>query len=218
MGASKRAALGAVVVGALALSGCPVDERSLGDGRQSVVVAGAGGEGFADVAGASGQAGAGDVIGSWGFDRDTAEWQPESGVEQSWSSVDAGGSAHSGSLLVTNAAVAGADAYHTLGSTVCLSVAAGVTYDVSAAIGIVADQNTGAGGFVVEFFNVTGCTGRMLKLVDYLTVDSSSWVLGEKSQQAPDGSESALFRLVASKLGTDPPFTVRFDDVRFQAE
>ena len=165
-----------------------------------------------------GEGGADGARGIWTFDHDIGAWQADEGVELGWSSVDAAHSAYSGSLAVTNAAAASADAYHSAGASVCVNARGGTTYDVSAELEIDGDQRTGSAGFAVEFFNVPGCEGLRLGVANYLSATTSRWVLGERTPTAPAGSQSALFHHVASKLGTDPPFTVRFDDVRFRAE
>lgn len=161
----RRATLLASGFGSLALSGCPLDDRALGAAPElpphlTVPGTGAGGAAGAVALGeAGGAGGALSLVGSWDFDRDAGEWHAEDGTEQSWGAVDADGNAASGSLAVTNSAVASADVYHALGSSVCLTVGGGVTYDISAEILIDQGQNTGSGGFVVAFFNAPAARG-----------------------------------------------------------
>ncbi|HTQ04031.1 MAG TPA: hypothetical protein VMI54_09245 [Polyangiaceae bacterium] len=218
----SRASLVAVGFGSLVLAGCPVDERALGEraGPLAESAGGAAGDDFPQGFDASGQGGAdaAGVIGSWGFAHDTSGWQAESDVDQSFSTLDADGSAQSGSLLLTNTGIGTGNQYHARGSSVCLSVAGGVTYDMFAKIRIDRGQNTGSAGFVVEFFNAPDCEGLMLNLTSYATATTERWVLAKKTEKAPDATQSAQFRLIASKLEADPPFSARFDDVTLRAE
>ncbi|HTQ04030.1 MAG TPA: hypothetical protein VMI54_09240 [Polyangiaceae bacterium] len=157
---------------------------------------------------------------SWTFDSDadTGDWQPDDGVDQSFSDADADGSEYSGSLVVTNGVFQKSDDFISLGTSACVPVVAGTTYDVAAAVEIDPGQGSGSGGFEVQFLDGDGCDGVLLDLVDYLTATTGTWEIGEKMPMAPASARSALFRLVASKRASDPPFAVHFDDVRFESQ
>lgn len=157
---------------------------------------------------------------AWSFDSDAelGAWQPEDGIEQSFGTDDADGSGDSGSLVVTAESVANDSDFVSNATSVCVPVEPAATYDVAVKVEIDTGQSPGSGGFDVEFLDGTGCDGALLDLADFLTATTGSWVPGEKTPVAPAGAHSALFRLVASKRASDPAFSVRFDDVRFEAQ
>ncbi len=156
---------------------------------------------------------------SWTFDSDAdlGDWVPDDGAEESFGDSDADGNGDSGSLVVTNAARGKTDDFVSIGSSVCVPVVAGTTYDVAAEVEIEPGQSSGSGGFEVQFLDGASCDGGLLDLSNYLTATTGTWELGEKMPTAPAMARSALFRLVASKRASDPPFAVHFDDVRFEA-
>lgn len=160
------------------------------------------------------------TVTSWTFDNESelGDWELEEGVSEGFSSDDADGSADSGSLLVTDAAVDESDDFVSAAAFVCVPVEGGATYAVAAELAIDAGQSAGSGGFNVQSFDGPSCDGGLLDLVNYLTPATGDWHLGERTLTASPGARSALLRLVVSKRASDPPFAVRFDDVRFEAE
>jgi hypothetical protein len=210
----------AIGLGASVLVRCMVDDRELGAAPPPLETSGAGGTDAMLGVITAGQGGvdASGVVTSWRFDHDVSGWQAEDGVDQSWSNVDASRNANSGSLLVSNAVPGQGTDFRMAGTSVCMPVEGGVDYDVAAEIYIDPGQKTGGGGLDVEFFNAPDCEGLLLDLTDFLTATTGKWQLGEKQPTAPQLAKSALFRLVATKLETDPPFAVRFDDVHFEVK
>ncbi len=152
----------------------------------------------------------------WTFDHDIVGWQAEPDSTQKWSSTDFAGDPNSGSLMVTNKSKGNSGSYSTAGSSQCVLVTTGSGYDVSAEVFIARGQSNGSGGFSIEFYDDTACQGALVQLENYLTATTNAWQRGERTA-TPAGAHSALIRLVVSKLESDPPFSVLFDDVTFEA-
>jgi hypothetical protein len=157
---------------------------------------------------------------SWTFDvdGDLGVWQPEAGLEQSFSADDTDGRDDSGSLLASLESKHDGGDFIVGGTSVCVPLESGVGYDIAAWVWIAPDQGVGSGGFDVQFFDGTACDGSLLSLADSLTATSATWVLVEKTPAPVDNARSALFRLVVSKPASDPPFSAAFDDVRFEPQ
>jgi hypothetical protein len=214
--------------GALLIASCAVDDRTLQGaaftpegGSPSVLILGPGGAGGTpatdESAGApDGQAGAPETaptpITRWTFDRDVDGWQPETDIDQAWSSTDVGSDPQSGSLMLTNTSQGPKGEFSSAGSAQCLPVDPDHAYDISTQIYIANDQSTGGGGFSVQFFDDDVCQGTLLDIENFLSANTGVWELGERTSSAT-GARSALFRLVTSKVKSDPNFVVLFDDV-----
>jgi hypothetical protein len=227
-----------VCAAALSCGGCTLDERTLHAGNDDTMQ-GAGGDGSillgqgntggagatedgtgatGDGTGAMGAAGAGSgnmppSTTRWTFDTDVDGWEPDPDVDQQWSSTDVANDPNSGSLLVSNISTGATTEFSTAGTSRCVRVVSGKSYDVSVQIYIAPGQSAGGGGFSVQFFDDTECQGTLVDLTNFLTATTGAWQLGERPT-APIGAKSALIDLVASKVLRDPKFTVLFDDVK----
>jgi hypothetical protein len=232
---------------ALLLGACSLDERTLhgassslpndvnGEGGSNGIVVtgqddsvggapssagGAPGTGGGSAA-TSGEGGATDSASppppdGWTFDHDIVGWQAEPDVQELWSATDFAASPDSGSLMVTNKSKGSPGMYSTAGSSECVLVTTGRGYDVAAEVFIAPGQSNGSGGFAIEFYDDAACQGALVQIENYLTATTKVWQRGERTA-TPAGARSALIRLVVSKLESDPPFSVLFDDVTFEA-
>jgi hypothetical protein len=196
-------------VGASLLVGCPLDERNLGS-REPLDAAGAGGG-----AAGEGPVELGETLGRWPFDDGTDGWQPELGVEQSFSEDDAAKVNDSGSLEVVNTITGDGSEVATAGTSRCFPVREGLTYHVSLSVYLPPNEPIAGAGFALEFFNAHDCHGLLRGSASVIVPGNGTWQRLEKAAPAPAEAESVLFRLVVNKVYKKPSLLARFDDVRF---
>ena len=220
--------LALVCSGVLSLVGCALDERQLHrlpaeaqDGADS----GAGGAPTVPndlpLTGAGGSemdAGSTESPTRWSFEHDIDGWQAEADVEQRWDPRDVINDPNSGSLVIANTGNENSQDFLSVGTAQCLPVLAERNYDISAQVYIANGQSTGGGGFQLQYFDAPDCGGGLLGVANFLTATTGDWQLGDRSGEPPSGTRSTLFRLVASKILSDPSFVVGFDDVVFEPE
>jgi hypothetical protein len=203
---------------ALGLLACSVDGRGLVTSVEAAT--GAGGDrdyGADSVAGAGGASECGRSGSCWSFEADVEGWQAEEGVSQRWTSADVTHEGASGSLVVTNFDTQPGKDFWTAGTWQCMPVRESTDYGMSLAIFIPSNQEAGAAGFGLEYFNAPECAGLLLDLSSFLTATTGAWLSVQRSGPTPEGAKSALLRLLVTKVHEGPSFEARFDDVSLGA-
>ncbi|HEY8943353.1 MAG TPA: hypothetical protein VIM73_03780 [Polyangiaceae bacterium] len=154
------------------------------------------------------------------FDTDVSGWIKEPSADQSWLDEDADKRRKSGSLNVQNINVVDIDGSFMAGSKQCLPVTGGKNYVFYAKAFVASGQSaTPQGGFNVQFFGSTDCSGDALTgRTSNLPSELDTWSVIQMSSQAFSNAKSMLVRLVVLKPFNAQPSNVLFDDVLVRAE
>jgi hypothetical protein len=155
------------------------------------------------------------LIGNGRFDTDLNGWVQTGDVNgtAAWSSLDAGGSAVSGSAALTSTHATNGALVTQL--TQCVPVAAGVEYVLSARVQFAAGETTtGWAETVVYWDSGPGCTNYITGSA--LLTDKASpgtWIADAENFTAPAGAVSALVQLGIDKIEAGGMLSAWFDDV-----
>jgi hypothetical protein len=213
-------------MGVCLLLGCAVDERKLvplppfeeldpsagGGGGPSTGVTW---QGCSDAAGASGDS---DKVRCWSFDRDTEGFSADPGIVRAFSSDDASGDPHSGSLSVTNEDVGKDAQLMTAAAYQCITVPYADKFSLELEAFVPPQPVTGGARVELEFINIPGCQGLILGDKQVPDPTPLVWEHLTMSDVVPRGARSGLLRLLVGKYHNEAAFEARFDQIRLTFE
>jgi hypothetical protein len=157
------------------------------------------------------------LVSDGGFAADLNAWHhdPNDDGTSAWSSVDANGSAASGSVLLTST--------HAINGVLvklmeqCVPVVAGATYDLSTKV-LFSDGETTTGWAEATIYWESGPVCNTYISGNGLLTEKTTpgtWVAGSETFTAPAGATSALVFLGIDKIDVGGSMSARFDDVVF---
>ena len=160
------------------------------------------------------------LLGNGGFASDLSSWNlsgPSIPGSTTWSPLDAGGSAASGSVQIVNASTSFNS--NNKGLNQCRAVTPGASYDYGVKSRVPTGQaNTAIVYILINFYSSPGCTpGDLLSGFGRLdnTVPANAWSGRTGTVVAPAGAVSAVVYLYVFKLQESGTVTAYFDDAFF---
>lgn len=153
------------------------------------------------------------------FMTDTADWQAEPTLKQSWDQRNARSDETSGALKVRNENVGEGEGWMLSGSRQCLAAEGGKGYLLAASTFIPGGQGAGSAGVAVWFFGSDDCAANSIgNITLQLVSGTDTWLPAQGTVQAPGGTRSMHVRLVTSKPFAQPSLEALFDDVLVREE
>jgi hypothetical protein len=159
------------------------------------------------------------ILANGSFNSDLSSWTLEgTGIPGSvtWSPLDAGGSAASGSVQIVSMSTTFNP--NDKGLSQCRSITPGASYDYGVKSRIPTGQaNNAIVYLLLNFYASPGCTGGLSSTFGRLdnTVPSDSWSGRTGTIVTPPGSNSVIFDLYVYKLQVGGSVTAYFDEAFF---